>query len=82
MATTGNDYYVDATESGVSLNPQVNNIEIKYKLKAVDLANNKSAYSSEVTFNQSGGGLDKKRQPKRRCFANSVCPGAKLPESV
>ncbi len=63
LATTGNDYYVDATESGVSLNPQVNNIEIKYKLKAVDLESNASGYSAEVTFNQSGGGLDKKGNP-------------------
>ncbi len=63
LATTGNDYYVDATESGVSLYPQVNNIEIKYKLKAVDQGSNASDYSAEVTFNQSGGGLDKKGSP-------------------
>ncbi|NUQ42536.1 MAG: T9SS type A sorting domain-containing protein, partial [Calditrichaceae bacterium] len=50
---------IDTGETGVSLNPQANNVEILYKLKAVDLQENKSDFSETVTFNQSGGSQDK-----------------------
>jgi hypothetical protein len=59
LATTSNTYYIDTGETGVSLNPQVNNVEILYKLKAVDLEGNKSGFSESVTFNQRGGSQDK-----------------------
>ena len=59
LATTSNTYYIDNTESGVDFAQFSNNIEILYKLKAVDLGNNKSGFSGTVTFNQKGGGLEK-----------------------
>ena len=60
LASTTNTYYVDTGESGVDLLPFSNNVEIKYKLKAVDAAGNKSAFSGEVTFNQKGSGFSKR----------------------
>lgn len=59
LVTTPNTYYIDTGETGVSLNPQANNVEILYKLKAVDLQENKSDFSETITFNQSGGSQDK-----------------------
>ncbi|GEM_PF-6492050 len=55
LATTTNAYYIDYSETGVDFAQFSNNIEIKYKLKAVDMLNNKSNFSSTVTFNQKGG---------------------------
>ncbi len=59
LATTSNTYYIDNTESGVDFAQFSNNVEILYKLKAVDLGNNKSGFSGTVTFNQKGGGFEK-----------------------
>ncbi len=55
LATTKNNYYVDILENNVTLGDCQGCTPIYYKLKAVDLANNKSGFSSTVTFNQRGG---------------------------
>ncbi|NIR67752.1 MAG: hypothetical protein GWN00_37000, partial [Aliifodinibius sp.] len=74
LATTSQTYYVDNSETGVSLYPYSNNVEIDYKLKAVDLQNNKSGYSETVTFNQRGGGFDKPGQDDPLLANNGAIP--------
>lgn len=63
LATTTNTYYIDTGETGASLLPLANGIEVSYKIKAVDLANNKSDFSSAVTFNVPGGAQEKPVAP-------------------
>ncbi len=68
LASTPNTYYVDAGETGATFQDCVDCTPIFYKLKAVDLAGNKSGYSDTVTFNQRRGGQEKIAQ-------NAVSPG-------
>lgn len=68
-ATTSNNFYVDNGETGAALFAQPGSITLSYKLKAVDLQNNKSDFSSMVSFHS--GSAD----PPPESIANAG-PGA------
>jgi len=61
IATVSNTtkYYVDQTVTGASFYQYSNNVEIPYRVKAVDFNANKSAHSSSVSFNVQGGDQSK-----------------------
>lgn len=47
-ATTSNTYYIDNSETVVTGPPQANEGKAYYKIKAVDINNNKSAFTNQV----------------------------------
>lgn len=59
LATTANTYYVDETVTGASFQQYSNNVVISYKIRAKDLQNHLSDFSSPVDFNTRGSGQDK-----------------------
>lgn len=54
LASTVDTFYIDESDTSVYLNHVVNEVELKYKIKARDFGGNDSDYSSEVTFFQKG----------------------------
>lgn len=59
LATTANTYYVDETVTGASFQQYSNNVVISYKIRAKDLQNQFSDFSSQVDFNTRGSGQEK-----------------------
>jgi len=67
--TTTDTFYVDTGVSGATLNPQVNNKEIRYRIRAVDVNANESSDSGIMLFNRSGN-----PQTKMNDSNNNIVP--------